>query len=412
MQTLIERYNILKKEYKNIYQRNIFSELESSHRIVGVVGSRGVGKTTYLLNYLNLKYKNSARALYISADDVYFSNSTLIDLARQFVNEYDGKILCIDEIHRYPNWAQELKNIYDKYSSLKVIFSGSSSVDLIKQKYDLSRRAVLKNLPGFSFREYLEFTTGKKLPILTLRQVISQRISSVEEITGLKRLLGLFNDYQKTGYYPIFKNFSNEEDFYEALNGVIDKVINIDISSYYSLKTDTLPVFKKILYFLFTSKPGSINVNRLSASLRKSFPDTSRYIEMTRESGLARYLLSDKSGHALIRNAEKVYLDNTNLAHALSYRIGKPVDRGSTREILVINQLESAGYRVCYSSRGDIIVGAEKKVFGKKEYIFEIGGAGKNLSQIKDEKNAYVVADDILFGDSRKIPLYLFGFLY
>jgi len=412
MQSLIERYNTLKKEYKNIYQRNIFSELESSHRIVGIVGSRGVGKTTYLLNYLNLKYKNSSRALYVSADDVYFSNNTLIELARQFVNEYDGEILCIDEIHRYPNWAQELKNIYDKYSSLKIIFSGSSAVDLIKQKYDLSRRAVLKILPGFSFREYLEFTTGKKLPILTLKQLVNKRISPAEEITDTKKLLGLFKDYQRVGYYPIFKNFSNKEDFYEALNGVIDKVINIDISSYYSLKTETLPVFKKILYFVFTSKPGSINVNKLSGSLGKSFPDTSRYIEMTRESGLVRYLLNDKSGHALIRNAEKVYLDNTNLAHALSYRIGKPVESGSSREIFVINQLESAGYKVCYSSQGDISVGALKKIFGKNEYVFEIGGASKDFSQIKGAKNDYIVADDILFGDARKIPLYLFGFLY
>ena len=412
MQTLIERYNSLKKDYKNVYQRKIFESMESSHRIVGIVGGRGVGKTTYLLNYLNINYKDSSRALYVSADDVYFSNNKLLELAKQFVDEYDGKILCIDEIHRYPNWPQELKNIYDKYANLKIIFSGSSAVDLIKQKYDLSRRAILRTLPGFSFREYLEFTLNVKLPILTLDQLVGKRISSISKITDIKKLLGLFKDYQRIGYYPLFKNFSNNEDFFEAMNGVIDKVINIDIASYYSLKTETLPIFKKILYFVFTSKPGSININKLSGSLGKSFPDTSRYIEMTRESGLVRYLLNDKSGHALIRNAEKVYLDNTNLAYALSYRIGKEVDLGSLRELFVINQLESAGYKVFYSSAGDIFVGAKKKILGKKDYIFEIGGAGKDASQIKNEKNAFVAADDILFGDIKKVPLYLFGFLY
>ncbi len=411
MKTLIERYNQLKKDYLDVYDRKIFKDLESDHRIIGVVGNRGVGKTTYLFHYLNSNYSRSDQALYVSADDIYFSKNTLLELAKKFVDEYNGKMLCIDEIHRYPNWSQELKNIYDIYKDLKIVFSGSSAVDLIQQKYDLSRRATLKNLPGFSFREYLEFKLKVDLPVLTLEQVIEKRISSHKKIMEVEKILGLFSEYKRIGYYPLFKNFSKEEDFFEAINGVIDKVINVDIAAYYSIKTETLAVFKKILYFVFTSSPGSINVNKLAGDLEKSFPDTSRYIEMIHKSGLIRYLLNDKLGHALIRNAEKIYLDNTNLAHALSYNIGKQVEVGTLRELFVINQLSSAGYKVFYSSKGDILVSVNKKVFGD-EYVFEIGGKNKTNKQVKNIKNSFLVLDDILYGDNRSIPSYLFGFLY
>ena len=188
-------------------------------------------------------------------------------------------------------------------------------------------------------------------------------------------------------------------------------MINIDIATYYSLKTETLPVFKKILYFIFTSSPGSINISKLSNSLDKSFPDTSRYIEMARESGLIRYLLNNKTGHSMIRNAEKVYLNDTNMAYALSNSIGKEVDSGSARELFAINQLQSAGYTVFSADSGDMAVTEKKSIFGKK-YVFEIGGKNKDTKQIKNIKNSFLVLDNILHGDKYSIPLYLLGFLY
>ncbi len=412
MQTLIRKYERLNKEYKNIYERSYYNSLESEFRIVGIIGNRGVGKTTYLFHYLNKNYSNSKQALYVSMDDIYFSKNSLIDLVEKFIDDYDGKILCIDEIHRYPNWSQELKNIYDNYhKKIKIIFSGSSAVDLIQQKYDLSRRATLKLMPGFSFREYLEFKQKIKLQSYSLEELIKNRMSIDDKITDISRIQGIFKEYLKTGYYPIFSDFESEYDIFDALNGIIDKMINIDIATYYSLKTETLPVFKKILYFVFTSAPGSINVSKLSNSLGKSFPDTSRYIEMARESGLVRYLLNDKLGHAMIRNAEKVYLNDTNMMYALSDSVGKKIDIGSMRELFVINQLQSAGYTVTSTANGDIAVGAKKSVLGD-EYIFEIGGKNKTTKQIQDVKNSYLLLDDILSGDKDSIPLYLVGFLY
>jgi uncharacterized protein len=403
MENLIQDYQRLINELAPVYERNIYKKLQSDHRIVGIVGSRGIGKTTYILHYLKENYANSQEALYVSADDLYFADNTMVSLAEKFVSRYDGRLLCVDEIHKYPNWSQELKNIYDKYRNLKIIFSGSSSIDLVKEKYDLSRRATLRFLPGLSFREFLEMKTDKPYPVLTVSEIISEKKASIDSISKTPRLLGLFREYLTIGYYPLFKEFDNQRDILEALEGVIDKIIRTDIASYYSLKTSTLPLFRKILYFIYTSAPSSININRIAKSLKKDHTDIANYLEMMRESGLLRYLLIDKAGHALIRNAEKVYLNNTNLAYALEKSTGKKTDKGQIRELFFIASLENAGLKPFYSKSGDVKL---------DDYVFEIGGKGKDLSQIKDLKNAFVVSDDILFRDIKKIPLYLFGFLY
>ena len=407
MKVLIEQYNELRKKYTDIYKREIFESFDSGFRLRGIVGNRGVGKTTYLFYYLNEHYKNSDKALYISADNPYFSNNNLIDLVIKFRKEYDGKLLCIDEIHRYPNWSQELKNIYDQNPDFEIIFSGSSAVDIIEQKYDLSRRAVLRTMPGFSFREYLEFKYEMKLPRLTLEKIIDNRMQIDNKITDIVKLQGFFKEYLRVGYYPVFSDFGAEKDVFEAVNGIIDKMINIDLANYFSLKTETLPLFNKILYFIFTSQPGSINTARIANSLSKSHPDTDRYLEMLRRSGLVRYLLNDRMGHAMIRNAEKVYLNDPSMMYSLGYMIGKEVNIGSVREVFVLNQLKMAGYRVFSSDKGDMLVS-----LGKKDVVFEIGGANKTMKQIAGVNNAYLVLDDDIYGSKFTIPLYLFGFLY
>ncbi len=407
MEALIEQYNELRNKYKNIYEREIFKSFDSGFRLRGVVGNRGVGKTTYLFYYLNKHYKNSDKALYVSADNLYFGDNSLVDLVRKFRREYDGKLLCIDEIHRYPNWSQELKNIYDQNPDFEIMFSGSSAVDIIEQKYDLSRRAILKTMPGFSFREYLEFKYKMKLPKFTLEEIIKKRTQINHKITDIVKLQGLFKEYLRVGYYPVFSEFKTEEDVFEAVSGIIDKMINIDLANYFSLKTETLPLFKKILYFIFTSEPGSINTARIAKSLGKSHPDTDRYLEMLRRTGLVRYLLNDSLGHKMIRNAEKVYLNDPSMMYALGYIVGKEINIGSVREIFVLNQLEMAGYKVFFSDKGDMVVN-----FGKKKFIFEVGGKNKTMKQIAGIKNAYLLLDDIVYGSKFTIPLYLFGFLY
>lgn len=404
MENLIEEHKRLIDDLGDVYQRNIYDSLESEFRIVGVVGSRGIGKTTYLLNYLKNNFRNSDKALYVSADHLYFTQHTLIDLATEFIDHYDGELLCIDEIHKYTNWSQELKNIYDlHHKKLKIIFSGSSSIDIIKEKYDLSRRATLKHLPGFSFREYLEVTLEKEFPILSLHDIMNGESKSCDQITSQPRLLGLFNDYLKTGYYPLSLEFKNDTDVYSALMGVVEKTIYIDIASYYQIKTATLPLFKKILQFVYSSPPSSINVNKLAKSLGKDHSDVARYIEMLRDSGLLRFLLIDKMGHALIRNAEKIYLNNTNLFYAVENEMHKDVNKGSVRELFALTMLDSAHYVTNYSQMGDLVC---------DDMTFEIGGKNKTTKQIQSVKKGFLLCDDILYGDKKSIPLYRLGFLY
>jgi len=225
MDILIETYHRLLSEIIPSYHRKFYDDFKMDNRLVGIVGARGVGKTTFLLNYLREHYANSDQALYVSADNLYFVEHSLLELVDQFVKNYDGKFLCIDEIHRYKNWNQELKNIYDSYPKLSVIFSGSSSIDLIKGKYDLSRRAILKTMFGFSFREFLEIKEKKTYPVLTLADLRSKAGFYAQKIGKTPKLLGYLKQYLQGGYYPIFLELGSDEAFNMSLRGIIDKII-------------------------------------------------------------------------------------------------------------------------------------------------------------------------------------------
>lgn len=403
MQQLLDTYHELLANLGSVYQRQIYTTFETNMRVVGIVGARGVGKTTFLLEYLRQNYPHSDQAVYISADNIFFANTTLVDFVQWFVRTHDGKLICIDEIHRYPNWAQELKNIYDTFPNLKIYFSGSSSIDLVKQKYDLSRRALLKHLPGFSFREYLEYTLNENYPQLNLEQLINNQKEVYEKAAQTPKLLGHFEEYLKTGYYPFSKEINNGVEFHEALMNVVDKIIEGDIAPYYSLKTSTLPVFKKILYFVATTPPSEINVGKLSKSLGKDFSDVASYVDMMMEAGLVRYLLNDRHGHAFIRNAHKVFLNNPNLAYSVARSIGQEVDLGSLRELFVVSNLQNAKHIAFKPQQGDVSV---------EDYTFEVGGKNKGGSQLTGMESSFLVKDDVLYGDKKVIPLYLFGFLY
>jgi len=403
MQILIETHNRLLKSLDSVCQRKFFSDFKMTGRIVGIVGARGVGKTTFLLNYLKEKYKNSDKGLYVSADNLYFSENSLLGLADQFYKEYNGELLCIDEIHKYKNWNQELKNIYDSYPKMKIIFSGSSCLDLTKSGYDLSRRVILKNMSGFSFREFLEVKLKKPFPVLKLKDIINKGGQISKELSEEPKLTGYLKEYYRQGYYPIFIELGGYDDYKDALLGILNKTVFEDIGGFYSLKTENLDIFRKIVYFFATSEPGSLNVNKLAKSLKKDYTTIANYIEMLRESGLLRFLLNNKQGHALVRNAEKIYLDNTNLVYAVNKTIGKTASIGLIRELFVISHLENAGCKVFFSKQGDIECAG---------WTFEIGGASKDKRQIKNIKKSYLIKDDILISAGQNIPLYLFGFLH
>src|SRR3989338_694825 len=380
MNTLVQIYRRLLAEVTPGYYRTFYRNFTMDHRFVGVVGARGVGKTTFLLQYLRTNYKNDDKSLYVSADNLFFSDNTLLKLADDFVKFYDGKILCIDEIHKYKNWNQELKNIYDSYPNLKILFSGSSSIDLIKGKYDLSRRVMLRRMYGFSFREFLEIQTGNTYPTMKLEDILDPSKHIDSEIGKTEKLLGYLHEYWQKGYYPTSQAIPVYEAFRDTLIGIIDKTIFEDISTFYTLKTENLDTLKKIIYFFATSLPGSVSINKLANSLGKDHTTITEYVQILRDTGLLRFLLIDKYGHALVRNAEKIYIDNTNLLYAINNQIGKETHLGSVRELFVVSSLENAGYTVLYSKAGDILCDGN---------IFEIGGANKTETQVKNVKKGY-----------------------
>ncbi|MCK5459998.1 ATP-binding protein [Candidatus Parcubacteria bacterium] len=403
MRELIEKYARLLSHKKEIYSRNIFNDFVLDGRIIGVVGPRGVGKTTFLLEYAKKNYQNSKKALYISADDPYFLNNTLIDCAQSFINDYDGELMFIDEIHRYKNWNQELKNIYDFFPGLKIIFSGSSSINLIKGKYDLSRRAIIYHLNGFSFREFLEYKLKIKLKNYTIDKLIKDNVLISKQLLKIPKILGYFKEYLQIGYYPFAFEFKKIDNIYNATENIINKAIYEDIASFYNLKTENLIIFKKLLFFLATISPGEININKLSNSLQKDNKTIMEYLQILSDAGFIRFLLNNKKGHSFVRSIEKIYIDNTVLLYAINSYLGKQVQIGLAREVFICNQLKNAGCKIFYAKNGDIT---------NDKYTFEIGGKNKNRKQIKDIKNSYLVLDDIIIGGENKIPLYLFGFFY
>lgn len=399
---LIQTYYRLLKTVSTEKHRSLFDSFNTESRLSGLIGARGTGKTTLMLQYIKEKIENHHEALYFSADHIYFTENSLYEfIEEQFTIE--GRIyFFIDEIHKYPNWNQELKNIYDSFPKITVLFSGSSSIDLISGSYDLSRRAILHHLPGMSFREYLDFVIDFKHVPLSLEELLSNHQNLTTSLSTIPRLLGHFRNYLATGYYPF--SFEDTKTFPQRLLSVIEKTVYEDIASYYSLRTDSLPVLKKMIAFFTTIQPGEISINGISKALRIDNKTTIHYLEILIATGLLRRIGVKKMGAALVRTPDKIFLNNSAMYHALSGSLSIQSRIGTVRECFFLSMVQNSGATPFYSKAGDYSI---------NEQIFEIGGKSKDFKQIKDIERSFLVKDDILVsGGKREIPLYLFGFLY
>ena len=380
-------------------QRYLYPQINWRTQSICLLGNRGVGKTTLISQFLLEHYQSASRALYISADNVIVSSEGLFATAQEYF-QFGGEALFIDEIHKYPNWAQELKNILDTFRNKQIVFTASSALELKKSKYDLSRRAVYYELKGLSFREFLDFSENFQIPTVSLTDIISKHLEIAEIFKG-KTILKSFRNYLYKGYFPFF--LEGEQDYLSKVNNVIEKVLFEDIAVIYNLKQSTIPILKKILWLTATSKGLVPNIERISKDLKVSREIIYASFEHLAQSGLLNNIFYDSKGLKLIRKPGKIFLENTNLICAINGILKLGNDVGNLRETFFVNQMAHT-HRLNLHDHADFIIDGQ--------YIFEVGGQSKNFRQIKNTENSYLAVDNIEIGFGKKIPLYIFGFLY
>ncbi|MDP4701239.1 MAG: AAA family ATPase [Saprospiraceae bacterium] len=389
MQTLFEYSNRLISNVDKKFTRYLYDKIHWENRLIGIVGPRGVGKTTLVLQYIknNLDFRHT---LYVSAEDFYFAKHRLSDLASDFV-KWGGKYLFIDEIHKYPHWSNELKLIYDYHNHLKIVFTGSSVLDLKKGNADLSRRAVLYNLQGLSFREYLMLFHQIEVPVFKLNEILSHQV----KVPQMAHPLPLFDDYLKRGYYP----FALEPDFDLKLLQVVHQTLESDIPVYAGLNVSKGRQLKQLMAIIAESVPFKPNMSKISEILAISRNVIADYLLYMEEAGMLAQLREDTKGIRGLGKINKVYLDNTNLVYILA---GENANKGNIRETFFLNQCR-VRHQIVSSNLAD---------FKMEDKDFEVGGKNKGLKQIKTAENGFLVKDDIETGFFKTIPLWHFGLMY
>ncbi len=389
MNKLFEYSNKLVNEVHTNFFRYMYDEINWNNRMICLIGPRGVGKTTLVLQYIKQNLK-PVDTLYVTTEDFYFVDNKLTDLADRFV-KYGGKHLFIDEIHKYKDWSKELKLIYDYHKDLKVVFTGSSVLDIKKGASDLSRRAVVYNMQGLSFREYLKLFHNISTKIYTLEDVLAQRVVESE----LQLPLPLFADYLKQGYYP----FALEDDFEIRMNQVINQTLENDIPMYADMNIATGRKLKELLAIVAKSAPFKPNMSKIAGILSVSRNNIADYLLYIEEAGMIYQLRDNTGGIRGLGKVEKVYLDNSNLIYALA---DDSSEKGNIRETFFQNQLR-VKHKLVSSKVADFMI---------NDKTFEVGGKSKGQKQIKDVENGFIVKDDIESGYMNVIPLWQFGLMY
>ena len=390
MNALYEYQQLILSQINISFLRYKYYELDWTRRVFGIVGPRGVGKTTMVLQYIKQKL-SLQDSLYITLDHIYFSTHTLIDVADKFYKE-GGKHLIIDEVHKAFNWSVQLKQIIDSYPNMQIIFTGSSILDIYRGVADLSRRAPIYEMQGLSFREYLVLYHDIQTPTWNLDDLINQRVT----LPHVEHPLPLFNDYLKRGYYP-FERIAS--DFSTNLMQVINRTMETDIPLYANINISVARKLQNLLVVIAESVPFKPNYKKLAEVTGISRNDIADYIYYMERAGMLMSLHDTTQGIRSIGKSNKLYVDNTNLMYVLS---PENIDKGNLRETFFLNQM-----RVKYP-----VIASQKADFELGNYIFEVGGKNKNQKQLDNNPNGYIVKDDIEFGYRNVIPLWAFGLTY
>ena len=392
LQEIKELQQLLFKKQKSKYRRYFFNRFDFD-RMSGIVGARGVGKTTFLIQYLKQSPIARSKKLYLSADSIKIDS--LFELAKDFQKE-GGELLVIDEIHKYIGFENELKKIYD-FLELQIIFSGSSALQIDHSKADLSRRAVVYEVEGLSFREFLELKNGITLPTFSLEEILTNHIDIAYELLEEFSLVE-FKEYLEQGYYPFyFDKFSN---YKIKLNETINTVLEIDIPSIFNIEYQNIRNLKKLLMILCQSVPYTPNITELlnKMEMRSDYRTLYRYLDYLHKAKIITLMRPVTKGDNIFSKPEKIYFNNSNLHYAYC----NTPEIGTIREVFIKSMLFE--HEVSIPKKGDFLIDAK--------YTLEVGGKNKGFKQIKELPNSYIVADNIEIGGKNKIPLWLFGFLY
>lgn len=369
--------------------RYLYGDIDWRARMIGIIGPRGVGKSTMLLQHIK-HLPDRSNVLYVSADSLYFNSHSLVSLADEFV-KYGGSHLFIDEIHKYHGWSQELKQIYDVHADLHVVFTGSSVLEINKGQADLSRRALMYTLQGLSFREFLLIRKGIEAPVFSIDDIIKQRVT----IPELPHPLPYFNEYLTEGYYP----FAEEPGFYQRLNQIVVQTMEIDIAHSANLRPDTARKLERLLEIVSGIAPYKPNFDNLAQEVGVSKNNVPSYLVYLEQAGMLGLLRDNTHGMRALGKMEKVYVDNTTLMYALT---GGKANIGSVCETFFYNQMRVR----------NLVTASRESDFYIKPYTFEVGGMKKGKRQIENVNNGIIVKDDIETGHGSVIPLWYFGMNY
>lgn len=399
---ILQTFNRLIEELDVKTVRYLYPAFSIKNRLTGIIGPRGVGKTTLLLQYIKQHLYAEGKTIYFSADLVYFNQNTLLEFVSQLYQLEGYRIFFIDEIHKYQNWIQELKNLYDAFPKMKIIFSGSSMMHIVEGSHDLSRRASIYRLNGMSFREYLNFKQNLSLEPIPFHSLLQNSKGYSKQLGSLEKIMPAFNEYLRLGYYPFV--FEDKQSYYEKILRIVDKTIYEDIASFYNLKTPNLHYFKKLLSYLASIPPGEVNTNNLATSIGLDHKTVFHYLQILCTVGLVRFLEPFQGGSQLLRKPLKIFVHNTTLMHALEQYLGQEVKKGTIRELFFIQSLADSNIELFFSKLGD---------YCTREGVFEIGGKNKTDRQLRNTtQKSYLIKDDILMPVGNEIPLHYFGFTY
>lgn len=396
MQALIEKHIRRISHIKPTFERSAIEFLNLDHRLLGIAGARGTGKTTMLLQHARKQPDWQSTTLYASLDDFWFATRTPSSLADEFAKR-GGQLLLLDEVHKCPDWARHLKNIYDDLPDLKVVFTGSSLLEILNARVDLSRRAVMHRLQGLSFREYFGIAEGRSFSQVKLSEILEDHVKMAANIVLESKPLQHFDTYLRRGYYPFFRE--SKKLYYDKLEAVVQMILEIELPLMRSVDIAYVPRIKQLMVIMAESAPFTPNVTKLAERIGISRKTTLEYMRYLEDAGLLMRLFKEAKGISRLQKPDKIYLENANLGYLLSPR----AEIGTIRETFFANQLRHT-HSLYYPDSGDF------KVDGR--YLFEVGGKNENRRSTTDEKKIIHALDGIEIGHGNTIPLWLFGFLY